>query len=403
MLMLKRTPFHQRLEQLNESGLWGHWAGYLSAPQYDLSAKHEYFGIRNAAAFFDASPLRKYWIRGRDAEAYLSHLLARDIRTCKPGRAQYTIWCDDAGFVMEDGVIFRHAADEFLLTAAEPNLGYLRSMVGRRQVEIVDCSEEYATLAIQGPRSRAILAELAPEVADLRYFAFTHAKIADRPVVVSRTGFTGDLGFEVMIPAEDALAVLDQILEAGAPHHLRPMGDIALGIARIEAGLPLIGVEFTSSRYAFVDADRFTPSELGLGWLLKGIEDETRPFVGRTAILRELREGKSRWSTVGISIAWRDYYDLFSSHGLMPVPDETPVAWESMIYDASGDRLGYATSLTYSPLLQHHIGIARIRPDAAAPGTTIYIEQTVCHQYINVAATVSALPFFNPERKTSMP
>jgi len=403
MLMLKRTPFHPRLEELNESGLWGHWAGYLSAPQYDLSAKHEYFGIRNAAAFFDASPLRKYWIRGRDAERFLSSVLARDIRTCRPGRAQYTIWCDDAGYVMEDGVIFRHAPDEFLLTAAEPNLGYLRSLTGRLDVEVIDCSEEYATLAIQGPRSRAILATLAPEMVDLRYFAFTHAKIANQPVVISRTGFTGDLGYEVMVPADAALEVLDVILEAGAPHQLRPMGDIALGIARIEAGLPLIGVEFTSSRYAFVDADRFTPAELGLGWLLKGVEDPSRPFIGRAAIVRELSEGRSRWATVGISISWRDYYDLFASHGLMPVPDETPVAWESMIYDGAGDRLGYATSLTYSPLLQHHIGIARIRPEGAEIGSTVYVEQTVCHQYINVAASVTALPFFNPERKTATP
>ena len=401
--MVKRTPFHARLEELNVSGLWGHWAGHLSAPQYDLSAKYEYFGIRNAAAFFDASPLHKYWIRGRDAERFCSYAFARDVRTCRPGRAQYTIWCDDAGYVLEDGVLFRHSGDEFLLTAAEPNLGYLRSLIGDLEVEVLDCSEEYGTLALQGPRSRAILEALSPDVTALKYFTFTHTKIADRPVVVSRTGFTGDLGYEVMVPADDALAVLDAVLESGAPHQIRPMGDIALGIARIEAGLPLINREFTSSRYAFVDTDKFTPRELGLDWLLRGIEDPTRPFIGRAAILREHAEGTSRWTSVGITIAWRDYYELFTSRGLLAEPDEKPVAWESMIYTAAGDRIGYSTSLTYSPLLQHHVGLARIEPQHATVGSTVYVEQTVSHRYINVAATITTLPFYNPERKTATP
>ncbi|MUH46505.1 MAG: hypothetical protein F2793_08315, partial [Actinobacteria bacterium] len=144
--MIRTTPFHPRLAELSQTGLWGHWAGYLSAVRYDYSAKYEYFGVRNAAAFFDASPLYKYWIRGRDAERYLGGVMARDIRTCRPGRAQYTVWCDDAGYVLEDGVVFRHAADEFLLTAAEPNLSYLRSLIGSLQVEITDASEDYGIL-----------------------------------------------------------------------------------------------------------------------------------------------------------------------------------------------------------------------------------------------------------------
>ena len=399
--MMKTTPFHPRLVELNESGLWGHWAGYLAAPQYDLSPKHEYFGVRNAAGFFDTSPLHKYWIRGRDAELFCSYVFARDIRTCKPGRAQYTIWCDDSGYVMEDGVIFRTSPDEFLLTSAEPNFGYLSDMARRYDVEIVDCSEDFASLALQGPRSREILQQLTDEISDLRYFGFVQTKIADSPVTVSRTGFSGDLGYELLIPADDALRVLDALLAAGKAYGLRPYGDLALGMTRIEAGLPLIGVEFTSSRYAFVDEDRFTPSELGLGWLLKGIEDDSRPFVGRQAILRELREGTSRWQTVGVTISWRDYYDLFSSNGLIPVPNETPVAWESMIYNANGKRVGYATSLMYSPLLQQHIGIARVKPKYAEPGTIVYVEQTVTHEYINVAAEVTSLPFYNPERKTA--
>jgi len=220
-------------------------------------------------------------------------------------------------------------------------------------------------------------------------------------VTVSRTGFSGDLGYELLIPAGDALRVFDALMEAGAPHGLRPYGDEALGMTRIEAGLPLINVEFSSSRYAFTDDERFTPDELGLGWLLKGIDDPTRPFIGRDAIIRERMQGTSRWRTVGITVAWQDYYDLFTSNGLLAVPDEIPVAWESMIYNDKDKRIGYATSFMYSPVLQRHIGIARIKPKYAEPGTEVFIEQTVNHEYINVRATVTPLPFYNPERKTA--
>ena len=401
--MIKTTPFYPRLEQLSQAKLWGHWSGYLSALRYDLSSKHEYFGIRNAAAFFDASPLYKYWVRGRDAERFLSYVMARDIRALRPGRAQYTIWCDDAGYVMEDGVVFRYASDEFMLTAARSNLGYLRSLARRFDVEIIDCSEEFGVLAVQGPRSRAIVAALAPEIVDLRYFGFLQAKIANYPVTISRTGFSGDLGFELLIPADGALDVLDALLEVGTPHGLRPFGEEALNMTRIEAALPLIGVEFESSRYAFTSEQRFTPNELGLTWLLKGIEDDSRPFIGRQAILREMAEGSSRWATVGITIARQDYYDLYASHGIIPVPSEIPVPWESMMYNANGKRIGYATSLMYSPALQRHIGLARIKPKYAEPGTVVYIEQTVDHEYVNVAAEVTSLPFYSPERKTAMP
>jgi glycine cleavage system T protein (aminomethyltransferase) len=398
-MRIKTTPFYPRLVELNHTGLWSHWAGHLSATRYDFSAKYEYFGIRNAAAYFDASPLFKYWIRGRDAERFLAGVMARDVRTVKPGRAQYTVWCDDEGYVLEDGVLFRHASDEFMLTAAEPNLSRLEDLALGKDVEIVEVSEDHAVLAVQGPRSRAILEPLAPEIADLRYFSFTPAKVAGKAVTISRTGFTGDLGYELMVPADDALAVLDAVIEAGEPHQLRPFGEEALNMARIEAGLPLIGVEFSSARYAYNDAERFTPTELGLGWLLRGIDDDSRPFVGRTAIRRELADKSSRWATVGIAFDQVAYFELFDSHGLIPVMDENPAAWETMLYDDSGERAGYATSLMYSPVMQRYLGIARVRPELADPGTTVHVEQTVNHEYLTVPAAITALPFFNPERK----
>src|SRR3954454_14354377 len=305
--MVKSTPFHERLAALNRSGLWGHWYGHLSAPKYDMSVKHEYFAIRNGVGVFDSSPLFKYWIRGRDAERFLPGVLTRDIRACRPGQAHYTVWCDDRGYVVEDGVFFRHSESEFFLTAARPNLAFFSDLASRYDVAIEDVSDEYGVLAVQGPRSRATLAPLAPEVEDLAYFDHTAAKVAGTAVRISRTGYTGDLGFEVFVPAEDALDVFDAVMDAGRGHGIRPFGEDALMMSRVEAGLILIDVEFGSSRLAYTDQQRFTPKELGLGWMLRGIESEDRPFIGRDAIRRELASKTSRWAMTGLVLDWRDY------------------------------------------------------------------------------------------------
>lgn len=405
--LVQTTPFHPRLSELNGTGLYRHWAGYLSALRYDLSAKYEYFALRTSAGVFDTSPLYKYWIRGRDAERFLAGVMTRDIRLCRPGRAQYTLWCDDAGYVLEDGVLFRHGVTEFLLTCAEPNLGYFQDLIGRFDVRIDDAGADYGILAVQGPSSREILLPLTAEVGTLAFFGLTQTKIADAPVTISRTGYTGDLGFEIFVRPDDALTVLDAVLTAGAPHGLRPFGLDALLMARIEAGLMLIGAEFSSSRFAYTDQQRVTPIELGLGWMLRGIKDDDRPFIGRTAIRREIAGRTSRWSTVGLRLDWREYDRLYTEAGLVPPKDENPVGYESMLYSspaaagAEPERVGYATSLMYSPVLQHHIAIARVRPDLAVPGSRVNLELTIDHQYRTVAAEVARLPLFNPERKTA--
>jgi aminomethyltransferase len=405
--MVLRTPFHPRLSELNTTGLYGHWAGYLSALKYDLSAKHEYWGIRNSAGVFDTSPLYKYRIQGRDAETFLAGVLARDVRRCRPGRAQYTLWCDDAGYVLEDGVLFRHSATEFLLTCAEPNLGYFADLIGRLDVQLDDVTADFGMLAVQGPRSRDILAQLAPEVTDLPFFGLTQATIGAAPVTISRTGYTGDLGYEVFVASDHAVAVLDAVLAAGIPYGLRPFGEQALLMARIEAGLVLINVEFSSSRFAFTDQQRVTPIELGFGWMLRGIDADDRPFIGRNAIRREIAGQTSRWSTVGLLLDWADWNRLYTEAGLIPPKDETPLGYESMLYHhpdgaaGPGGRVGYATSLMYSPILQRHIAIARVRPDLAAVGTRLQLELTIDHEYRTVAADVAKLPLFNPERKTA--
>ena len=399
--MIKTTPFHERLEQLSTTGLYGHWSGYLSALKYDMSPKHEYFAVRNSAGFFDTSPLYKFRITGRDSEKLLAGVMTRDIRTCRPGKAQYTVWCDDRGFVLEDGVLFRHSSDDFLLTAAEPNLGYLQDLIGRLDVSIEDVTDEYGMLAVQGPRSREILAKVAPGIEELGYFEHTDTKIGTAPVTVSRTGYTGDLGYEVRVPRDEALDVLDAVMEAGEGHGFRPFGEEALLMTRIEAGLVLINVEFHSSRFAYTDHDRITPKELGFGWMLKGIEADDRPFIGRNAIRRELADETSRWSSVGLFVDYADYNRVYNEAGLIPPMDETPLDYESMLYDDDGDRIGYATSLMYSPMLQRHIAMARVRPDLAKTGSRVNLELTINHQYETVSAHVTRLPFFNPPRKTA--
>lgn len=398
--MPKTTPLHPRLSELNTTGLYTHWQGTLSALRYSHAPKHEYFAVRNSVGIFDTSPLYKYWVRGRDAESFLAGVLLRDIRACRPGHAHYTIWCDDRGFVMEDGVAFRHSSTDFMLTAARPNLGYLEDLIGRHHVQIEDVSDAYGVLAVQGPRSREVLAALTGGEAEaLRFFDLAPTKIASAPVTISRTGFTGDLGYEIAVDSGQALDVLDAVLAAGEGRGMRPFGEEALDMLRIEAGLPLIDVEFSNSRLAFTDDDRVTPAELGMGWMLRGI-DSDRAFVGREAIRRELADGTSRWATVGMVVDWQDWNRLHRAAGLLPPKDEHPLPYESMLYDETGAQVGYATSAMYSPVLQRHIGIARVRPGSAKPGTQVQLELAINHRNTKVLAETARLPLFNPGRKT---
>jgi aminomethyltransferase len=303
---------------------------------------------------------------------------------------------------MEDGVVFRHSETDFLLTAARPNLGWLADHAKRLRVGIEDVSEDHGILAVQGPRSRAVLSALAPETGSLAFFEHTQAKVAGAPVTVSRTGYTGDLGYELTVDAGDALAVLDAVLDAGRDHGLRPFGEEALMMLRIEAGLPLVDVEWTNSRLAPTDHQRVTPTELGLGWMLRDVHDEGRPFVGRTAIRRELDEGTSRWRTVGIVVDWQHWDRLHRDAGLLPAKDEHPLPYESMLYDASHGDAGYATSVMYSPVLQRHVGLARVRPALAEAGTELHLELTVNHHPTTVRVRTARLPLFDPARKTAM-
>jgi aminomethyltransferase len=412
---VRTTPFHERTAALNQVQLWSHWSNFLAADRYQLSDKAEYFAVRNAAGLFDSSPLFKYRISGPDAEAFLAGVLARDVRACPPGCAQYTCWLDDGGFVVEDGVVLHTKPDEYLLTSAEPNFAWFTDRIGRLDVRFEEVSDEIGTLALQGPRSRDLLKQLVPQVEQLPYFGVAGGKIGGAAVTVSRTGYTGDLGYEVWVDAPEALRVWDALWESVQGHGVQPFGLDALDMLRIEAGMLLLEADFDSSRYAFNDAHRSTPIELGWGWMFRDLKKDDRAFVGRRALEREIAGKTSRWTMRGLVLDWQDYDRVYDAVGLIPPKDHTPVIGDSMLYvggDATsgGDgrrgedayrQAGYATSFMYSPMLQRHIAIARVRPDLAKPGTKVKLELTVDHHYEQVAAHVARLPLFNPERKTA--
>jgi aminomethyltransferase len=399
--MIRTTPFHERTAALNETHLWSHWSGHLAANRYQMSDKFEYFAVRNAAGLFDSSPLFKYRITGKDAEAFLSGILARDIRTCEPGNAQYTCWLDDRGFVIEDGVILRPRRDEYLLTSAEPNFAYFADRIGRMDVTIEDVSAEIGTLALQGPRSRALLAKLVPQMEKIPYFGVAKGEIGGAAVTVSRTGYSGDLGYEVWIDTPDALHVWDTLWDSMAGHGVLPFGLAALYMLRIEAGLLLLDADFDSSRFAWNDAHRSTPIELGWGWMFKDLKADDRAFIGRKALEREIADKTSRWAMRGLIVDWQDYDRVYNDAGLIPPKDHAPIVEDWMLYDEDYERVGYATSFMYSPMLQRHIAIARVRPEFARFGTKVDLEFTVDHHYERVAAHVARLPLYNPERKTA--
>jgi aminomethyltransferase len=399
--MIRTTPFHERTSALNETGLWSHWAGHLAANRYQVSDKFEYFAVRNAAGIFDTSPLYKYRIAGRDAERFLAGMLARDIRACPPSHAQYTTWLDDRGFVFEDAVIQRRGRDEYLLTTAEPNYAYFADRIGHLAVTVEDVSLDIGALAVQGPRSRELLARLVPAVAEVPFFGITTGEIGDRPVTVTRTGYTGDLGYEVWCATPDALTVWDTLWEACDGYGVQAYGLAALYMLRIEAGLLLLGKDFDSSRFAFNDAHRSTPLELGWAWMFKGLAEDDRAFIGRKALEREIADRSSRWRMSGLVVDWEDYDRVYGAAGLIPPKAHAPVHEDWMVYGGDSQRVGYATSFMYSPVLQRHIAMARVRPDLAKVGTRVFLEFTVDHHYQKVAAHVARLPLYNPERKAA--
>jgi aminomethyltransferase len=394
--MLLSTPFHARTAPLVRAQTWRRWAGHQVASSYDPHPEREYAAVRSSAALFDVSPLHKYLITGRDAARLLDRMVTRDVTRCSIGQVLYTPWCDNAGKVVDDGTVSRLDATTFRLTSAEPNMRWLHMSGAGMDVQIQDVSERLGALAIQGPLARDILRQLSPaDFGTLKYFRLVHTTLRGTPVTISRTGYTGDLGYEIWVDAGRALEAWDALMDAGGAYGLVPAGIWALDIARIEAGLIMLDVDYFSSHRAVIEDQKSSPYEINLGWT---VSDTKGPFTGQRALLREKRHG-SAWRFVGLEVDWVSFESLHLARGLPPpVPG---IAWRSShpIHGAWGRQVGYATSGTWSPLLKRYLALAHVRADHAAPGTEVELELTVEHRRQRARATVRALPFFDPPRK----
>ena len=387
--MLKKTPFHERTAALCASHAWRRWAGHLVASSYELSHEREYHAIRSSAALFDVSPLYKYRVSGKDAARLLDHVVTRDVAKIKVGRVAYTPWCDAAGKVLDDGTIARVSETEFRLTSAEPNLRWLQDNAAGLEVQIKDVSDALAALSLQGPASRAILGEI-----EIEYFGSTRTRLGGVNVEVTRTGYTGDLGYEIWVASRDALAVWDYLIEAGSAYGIVPAGMLALDVARIEAGLVLLDVDYVPARKALIDSQTSSPYELDLGWV---VDLKKERFVGREALAAEAAR-EAQWRFAGIEIDWRSLERLYAEVGLATRLPAT--AWRTSVPIYAGrEQVGYATSGGWSPLLKKYIALAHLRAPSAAPGTQLEIEITVEHRRKRAAARVVKKPFFDPERK----
>ena len=393
--MLKTTPFHPRTAALMEAQQWRRWAGFLAASAYEMSHEREYHAIRNSAALFDVSPLHKYQVRGRDATRLLDRVVTRNVTKCQPCQVMYTPWCDPRGKVIDDGTLHRFGEDNYRLTSAEPNLRWLRQNARGMQVEIDDTSEVVAALSLQGPLSRTILEQaIGRSLASLKYFRLTNATIGSTSVVVSRTGYTGDLGYEVWMDAADALTVWDALMMHGKPYGITPAGMLALDIARIEAGLILLDVDYVSARKALIPGQFSSPFELALGWT---VAIEKQPFNGKQALAREAATGPS-WSLMGLEIDWLTLEPLYESMGLAPRLPVTASRVSVPVYSGS-KQVGYATSSCWSPLLKRYIALAHLEAASAKPGAELEFEITVEHRRKRARARVRKLPFYDPPRK----
>ncbi|HXG41087.1 MAG TPA: aminomethyltransferase family protein, partial [Candidatus Limnocylindrales bacterium] len=400
--MIPGTPFHPRTEPLNRKRLWREWAGLVAAAQYADGHDIEYAAIREAAALIDVSPLYKVRLRGPDALRLVDRVIVRDASRLDVGRVFYTCWCDDDGKVIDDGTVACVAPDEIRWTAADPQYRWLRLNAAGLDVEIEDVTESLAALAVQGPLSRAVVeAAIGESLADLGYFRCRSATVrtADGSRVavdVSRTGYTGDLGYELWIPAADAPAVWDALVAAGEPYRARPVGLAALDVARLEAGLILLEVDYTSSRRALVADQTYSPFEIGLGRLV----DLRKPsFVGRRALVAEQARGGPPRRLVGLVLDWPAIEALYAEHGLPPVAPAAVDRSPTPVFDATGRQVGRLTSHGWSPLLKQVIGLASVGAAHAAIGTRLAAEWTVEGRRGRVAATVVPLPFLDLERK----
>ncbi len=398
--MPKPSPFHPRTAPLCESYAWKIWGGHYAVCAYDVCHEREYNAFRQGTGVIDVSPLYKYDISGPDAAHFLTRVTVRDITRLREGRATYLCWTNEAGKVIDDGTCMRLGPQHFRLTAAEPMYHWFLQNSRGFDVTIQDVSADWAALAIQGPTSRDVLKAISQDIdADgLRFFGVEQGRLAGCDAVVSRTGYTGDLGYELWVRQSDALTLWDTVMEAGAPHGAYPAGLDAMDICRVEAGFIMMGVDYTGAFDAVIPDQLSSPYEIGLGWTVR--LDDRDPFIGQAALREEARRG-SPWSIVGLEIDWEALESIFDEQGLPPA---LPMkAWrESVPVYMDGRPIGRATSGAWSPILKKNLALATIRSEYANLGQNLDIEVTVEWHRKTVRAQVVPTPFFDPPRKKAV-
>jgi aminomethyltransferase len=392
------TAFHERTFPLCESLNYREWSGYYAVSSYEPHHEHEYNAIRNAAALIDISPLYKYRVTGKDATRLVDRIITRDLRKVSVGQVIYTPWCDEHGKVIDDGTVSRLAENTYRWTAADPSLRWFTQNAAGMKVHVEDISGSVAALALQGPTSGRLLKTLVKDadIENLKYFRVTTGTIAGVPVEISRTGYTGDLGYEIWVAAESALKIWDALMVAGRAFDIQPAGMLALDVARIEAGLLLIEVDFNSSKKALIDEQKYSPFEMGLGRLVHANKNR---FIGQAALMAVQKAGSPR-EIVGLEIDWPGVERLYENVGLPP--SVSPIASRVAVpVFKDGNQVGKATSSTWSPSLKKMIALATVKRPYAKPGTQLQFEVTVEALRHQVNAKVVKTPFFNPKRKTA--
>ena len=393
------TAVHERTFPLCESLNYREWSGYYAVSAYEGHHEHEYNAIRNAAAMIDVSPLFKYLVSGRDAARFVDRIITRDAMKMAVGQVFYTPWCDEHGKVIDDGTVSRLADQRFRWTAADPSLRWFTQNAAGMDVHIEDISEEFAALALQGPTSAHVLRAVSDiDIDTLKYFRVTSGTIAGVKVDISRTGYTGDLGYEIWIPATNAVKVWDALMDGGKPFDIKPAGMLALDVARIEAGLLLIDVDFFGSKKAMIEPQKYSPYEMGLGRL---VSTKKGRFIGQSALRVEQQQGHPR-QVVGLEVDWTEVEKIYEVLSLAPAVGATASRVAVPVY-RGGRQVGRATSTTWSPVLKRMIALATVDRPHYAEGTVLQMEITVEAVRHKVSATVARTPFFDPKRKTATP
>ena len=394
------TPFHERTFALCESLNYREWSGYYTVSAYEMHHDHEYNAIRNATALIDISPLFKYRVTGKDATRLVDRIITRDMQKVAVGQVMYTPWCDEHGKVIDDGTVSRIEENVYRWTAADPSLRWFTQNAAGLDVQIEDISESVAALAVQGPTSGRMLKDVVEDadIENLKYFRVTRGRIAGVPIEVSRTGYTGDLGYEIWMPAENALKIWDTLSEQGKAFDIKPAGMLALDVARIEAGLLLIDIDFNSSKKALIEPQKYSPFEMGLGRL---VSLEKNRFIGQAALTAEQKRGSAK-QIVGLEIDWPAVEGIYEQVGLPPAVSPIASRVAVPVY-SNGRQLGKATSTTWSPTLKKMIALGTLKNDFTKPGSRVEIEITVEAARHRVPATVAKTPFYNPKHKTATP